>query len=141
MNEANDLEDVLQAIIVSIADNASGGQVWLFDDILPGEMPDWAHITVDLPIMPRKDNITLIGKRIQLSGYPFMERLSPDDVASVDDIGILKNIREDLRDMFLSVNATAMVFIPLNMRGSWKGFMSITYDRRRNFTESELRIL
>lgn len=140
LNEANDLEDVLQAIIGSITDNASGGQVWLFDDILPGETPDWALITIDLPIVSRENHLSLVGKRIQLSGYPLMERLSADDIATVNDITIIENVRDDLRDMFLSVNATSLVFIPLNMRGSWKGFMSITYDRSRVFSESEIRI-
>jgi len=140
LNEANDLEDVLEAIIVSVAHNASGGQVWLFDDILPGENPDWARITVDLPIMPRKDNIILRGKRLQLSQYPFMERLSGTDVASVDNITALHNIREDLRAMFTGVNAISIIFIPLNMRGSWKGFMSISFDQAKTFSEREKRI-
>lgn len=140
LNEANDLEDVLEAIIVSVAGHASGGQVWLFDDILPGESPDWARITVDLPIMPRVNNITLSGKRLQLSQYPFMEQLSGTDIASVDDITALNNIRDDLRSMFMAVNAVAIIFIPLNMRGSWKGFMSISFDRARNFSDREHRI-
>ncbi|MGB7337681.1 MAG: GAF domain-containing protein [Phototrophicaceae bacterium] len=140
LNEATDLEDVLEAIINTVATDASGGQVWLFDEAMLSSKPDWVRITVDLAIVPRETDISLIGKRLQLSQYPFMERLSAIEISTVDNIKVLSNIRNDLAQMFFDVNAQSMVFIPLNMRGSWKGFMSITFNEAHQFSERDVRI-
>src|SRR5690606_6940515 len=82
----------------------------------------------------------LLDKRLQLSQYPFMARLSPEEVATVDNLNKVKKIRDDLRAMFMSVNAIAILFIPLNMRGVWKGFMSTTFEKARRFNERDQRI-
>lgn len=139
LNEADDLEDVLQAIIVSVAATASGGQVWLFDDTLPSQKPDWARATIDIAIKERDNRTLLIDRRLQLSQYPFMERLSGDTTVAVEDLDKVE-ILDDLRRMFSSVNAVALVFIPLNIRGLWKGFMSITFAETQVFSARDQRI-
>lgn len=140
LNEANLLEDVLQAIIVTVAISASGGQVWLFEDPLPGEKPDWVTLSVDLPIMPREGHTTLMGQQLQISQYPLMQRLSPIEPVYVEDLAKEADIREDLREMFRAVNTTAIVFIPLNIRGEWKGFISIEFNQVHTFSERERRV-
>jgi GAF domain-containing protein/DNA-binding response OmpR family regulator len=140
LNEANLLEDVLQAIIVTVAITASGGQVWLFEDTLPGEKPDWAIIAVDLPIMPRVGHMTLVGQHIQISQYPALQDLSPIEPHYMENLAALANMREDLRSLFLAVNTGAIAFIPLNIRGEWKGFISIEFSQARHFSERERRV-
>ncbi|GAB5490464.1 MAG: hypothetical protein Phog2KO_06790 [Phototrophicaceae bacterium] len=140
LNEADDLEDVLEAIIVSIAPDASGGQVWLFDETTIGQETDWVRVSVDMEILKRDQNILLLDRRLQRSQYLFMEQLSIDEVQAIEDIGTVHNIAPDLRQLFLSINARAILFIPLNIRGSWKGFLSITFSEARRFAERDQQI-
>jgi GAF domain-containing protein/DNA-binding response OmpR family regulator len=140
LNEANTLEDVLQAIIVTVATNASGGQVWLFEELLIGDVPNWVTITVDLPIMQREERTLLVGRNIFMSQYEFMRQLNSATVTIVEDFDTEPNVHEDLQVLFRSINARAMVFIPLNMRGIWKGFLTIDFDKARQFSERERRI-
>lgn len=139
LNEANLLEDVLQAIIVTVAISASGGQIWLFEDPLPGERPDWVQVSVDLPIMPREGNMTLLGQQLQMSQYPLLNRLSPIEASFVEDLA-KEDMRDDLRGLFRAVNTGAIVFIPLNIRGEWKGFISVEFNKARYFSEREQRV-
>jgi GAF domain-containing protein/CheY-like chemotaxis protein len=140
LNEANTLEDVLQAIIVTVATNASGGQVWLFEELLVGDVPNWVTITVDLPIMQREQRLSLVGRNIFMSQYEFMRQLNSAAVTIVADLDNETDLHEDLRHLFQSINARAIVFIPLNMRGIWKGFLTIEFDKARQFSERERRI-
>lgn len=140
LNESNSLEDVLQAIIVSVATNASGGQVWIFEELFMDENPTWVTITVDLPIMPRVNNFSLLGRNLLINQYAFMQQLSGTQVTIVPDLSSETGVHEDLMEMFQNINAQAIVFIPLNMRGQWKGFLSIEFDKARQFSDREKRI-
>lgn len=139
LNEADDLEDVLTAILETVVKHASGGQVWLFDDSLVNQS-EWASISVDLPLAEREGNFSLLGRRFQLSQYDLMQRLSATDVAIVEDLDAIRAIREELRELFENILAKALVFIPLNMRGAWKGFLCITFAEAQQFSQQERRI-
>ncbi|MDQ7036926.1 MAG: GAF domain-containing protein [Anaerolineae bacterium] len=141
LNEANTLEDVLQAIIVTVAPDAAGGQVWLFDEDEPSLAPDWVRLNVDLEIVPRSEIVDLVGQRFQLSRYPFMAQLTPDDVVFFEDIARISTIMSGaLIQLFVAINARSIVFIPLNMRGEWKGFMTVEFDKIHRFSDGEKRI-
>jgi GAF domain-containing protein/CheY-like chemotaxis protein len=141
LNEANTLEDVLQAIIVTVAPDAAGGQVWLFDESTAGGNSDWVYLSVDLEIVPRTDRANFVGQRYQMSRYPFMGQLSPDAVVFMEDITRLSGIMSGaLIQLFAVINARSMVFIPLNMRGVWKGFLSIEFDKPHRFSDGERRV-
>ncbi|MEO1286456.1 MAG: GAF domain-containing protein [Chloroflexota bacterium] len=139
LNEAEDLQDVLQAIIDTVATDASSGQVWLFDEIVPSVTPDWVRISVDLAMIPREANVRLLNRRLQLSQYPFMERLSATEITTISDIRN-STLRLDLLQLFANVNAVSLIFVPVNLRGIWKGFMTIAFNEPRQFAERDLRI-
>ncbi len=141
LNEANTLEDVLQAIIVTVTPEAAGGQVWLFEDTLPGNEADWVRITVDLQIAPRpNENGDWVGKQLHLERHPFFDDLSADTVKMLTDIPQYMAGDDTLSRFFHEMNARSGVFIPLNMRGVWKGFLSIVFDDERRFSEREQRL-
>jgi GAF domain-containing protein len=141
LNEANTLEEVLQGIIITVAPDAVGGQVWLFDEAVASGQSDWVYLSVDLEIVPRTDRANFVGQRYQMSGYPFMAQLSPDEVVFIEDITRLSSVMGGaLIQLFTTINARSMVFIPLNIRGVWKGFMSIEFGKPLGFSEEERRI-
>lgn len=140
LNEANSLEDVLQAIIVTVAPNAAGGQVWLFDETLPGEDPEWVRLSIDLAILPRPINNRVIGQRLRMEDYEFFRRMSGNAVTTIEDASKISMNSGSLLEILTSLNARSLVFIPLNMRGVWKGFLSIEFDTPYHFNERELRI-
>jgi len=140
LNEANTLEDVLQAIIVTVAPDASGGQVWLFEEHLPGEAPDDIRISVDLQIIPREYEIDLTGTQVKLSQHEFLQDLNNANILIIDDLQAAPDLDRVLAKIFKDILAQSMVFIPLNMRGIWKGFMTVEFDRPRRFSEGERRV-
>ena len=140
LNEANTLEDVLQAIIVTVAPDASGGQVWLFDETSISSNPDSVTLTIDLAIVAREDDNLMEGMTIRMSEQPFLQRLSGDEIAIINDTARVSTNNAEFIQILAALNARAIIFIPLNMRGSWKGFMSINFASPRQFSERERRV-
>ncbi len=143
LNEADSLNDILQSIIVSMTTDASGGQIWMFNELEVEEtgIPTWGELTADYSIRPRdKGDENLVGLRLRLTDHPFLR-----DVKS-DRIALINNAQVDVRvdRLFLTIlerlNALALVFIPMSVRGVWRGFITITFSQARQFSEREGRI-
>jgi hypothetical protein len=90
--------------------------VWIFDEALPRQKPDWVRLSVDLEIVPRSEITDFVGQRYQMSRYPFMAQLSSDEVVFIEDITRISAVVSGaLVKLFSSINARSMVFIPLNI--------------------------
>jgi hypothetical protein len=50
LNEANSLEDIIRAIIRSMITEASGGQIWIFDEHPPASGPQWMSLVTDVAL-------------------------------------------------------------------------------------------
>ncbi|MCS6836902.1 MAG: GAF domain-containing protein [Anaerolineae bacterium] len=139
LNEATSLDDVLQAIVSLIAPDASSGQVWLFDDYPPGSDPEWARLSLDLPLQPRRTDLMREDPLLRLDNYPLLQAMRPDDVLAIER---LEDVEQDARlQMFLEgVEAESAVFVPLNMRGIWRGYIVLLFGQPRTFSERERRI-
>jgi GAF domain-containing protein/DNA-binding response OmpR family regulator len=141
LNEANALKDILQAVIVTVAPDAEGGQIWLFDDYF--ETPEIMRIVSDLSIGERdENNADLTGLHLTIKDHPLLKRLTSNQVVLITDT--LKDNRlgtgPGLPLVFRRMGARSLVIIPLNVRGEWPGLMMIEYGEPREFSEREGRI-
>ncbi|MEO0594539.1 MAG: GAF domain-containing protein, partial [Chloroflexota bacterium] len=141
LNAADDLEDVLSAVIETIAADASGGQVWLFDETSFGRDPQWVQITDDIAISARPERVSLRGRRYQIVNYPFLQALTGDAPTIVQDVNDGTFVQDNLRNLFLSISGQALAIVPLSIRGIWRGFLSLTYAEPRTFGTQEQRLL
>jgi GAF domain-containing protein/DNA-binding response OmpR family regulator len=140
LNEADALEDILQAIIIAVVPDACGAQVWVFDEDYI-ESPKWLTVIADLPMMMREENDEdLNGLRIYLPEHPFFGQLTGDQVALVNDISNDSRLDDDLKALFHRMGGAAVVFIPLSVRGLWRGFATIEFPEPREYSDDEGRI-
>ncbi|NWG16137.1 MAG: GAF domain-containing protein [Chloroflexi bacterium] len=139
LNQADTLEDIIQAIITSTMSDATGGQVWLLDESPHGDMPDWIEIVADWSSMERAGQ-SRAHLRLPLVESAFLSGLRDSRVKLVQDVALDQRLDSDLRQMFLAWGTRAAVFIPFNVRGTWRGLITIEFARPRDFSEREGRI-
>ncbi|MBC8099046.1 MAG: GAF domain-containing protein, partial [Armatimonadetes bacterium] len=141
LNEATTLDDILQALIVSVMNEADGGQIWTFDDYPNHLMPEGMMIAADLAIAEREAGSEhLVGLRLQVADHPFLQRMRANQVLLVNDAYTDNRLDEGLQALFGQLNARAIVLIPLNVRGEWHGMLMVEYDAPREFSERDGRI-
>jgi GAF domain-containing protein len=143
LNEADALEDILSAIIESIATDAAGGQVWIFDEYYLSDKPESMALAADVAIAQRKseDDQDLSGMRLLLNESNFWDNVAGGGVTLVNDIA--KDVRVDspIKKLFSRLKAKSVVVIPLTVRGVWRGMLTIEFPKVRSFNEREGRIL
>lgn len=140
LNEASTLEDVIQAIISLMAPSSIGGQIWLFDDYSPSGSPEWARLTVDLPLRQMRVISDLDRSFLRFENHPLLRQMNPNEVVSIDHLAEHPLIDARLRSLFEPYSAQAVLFIPLNMRGIWKGFIALLFDEMLNLNPREMRV-
>jgi PAS domain S-box-containing protein len=140
LNEANTLEDILQALIVSVMPEANSGQVWMFEDYERGT-PEWIMLQADLIIGNRdENNRNLQGLRLRIQDHPFLHNMSRESVTLVRQSRLDNRIDSGLKLIFRRLSAEALVIIPLVVRGQWRGLITVGFPNTRKFTERESRI-
>lgn len=140
LNEAETLDDVLRAIIDTVVVDAFTGQIWLFEDMLPGEQPEEVVIQVDLAQSLRQQSQSVLGQRFNMAGEPFLHGLSSTNTDLIERVADVETMSERLRAIFTQIEAVSVAFIPLNMRGIWKGFLSLCFANERQLSELDQRL-
>jgi GAF domain-containing protein/DNA-binding response OmpR family regulator len=143
LNEADSLDEILQSIIVSMTTDASGGQIWMFNEMEIEEtgVPIWGELTTDYSIRPRAEgDENLVGLRLRMSDHAFLRDLKADRIALINNTLLDARIDRLLVTVLERLNAVALVLIPLGVRGVWRGFITITFSQARQFSEREGRI-
>ncbi|MCS7072100.1 MAG: GAF domain-containing protein, partial [Anaerolinea sp.] len=142
LSEASTLEDILNAIIVSVMPDATSGQIAVFDDYPAGSEPMWAQIRADWSLEGalNEKSVSLEGLMLRVPDHPILQAMTPDQVAIISDIDRDNRLDEILRAIMQDVRARAMVIIPFSVRGVWRGLILIEFPDRREFTEREGRI-
>jgi GAF domain-containing protein/DNA-binding response OmpR family regulator len=141
LNEATTLNDILNAIIVSVMPDADGAQVWTFDESSMGSEPEWMQIVADLSIAERDDaSASLVGLRLHVHDHPFLKRLRSNQIALINDTRTDNRLDGGLQIIFRRLRARAVVIIPLNVRGEWPGLIMVEYEEPREFSERDGRI-
>ena len=143
LNEANSLDEILQSIIVSMTTDASGGQIWMFNELEMEEngIPIWGELVSDYSIRQRDaGDENLVGLRLRIADHPFLRDLKSDRIALINNASQDSRVDRLLITVFERINAMALVLIPLSVRGVWRGFITITFNQPRQFSEREGRI-
>lgn len=139
LNEANTLEDIVQAIIVSVMPDASGGQIGVFSDY-EGQ-PQQIAFTADWTrLEKRAAEIQLTGLELNLADHPILSGMQPDKVQIIPDTSREPRLDEVLRAVISDRGAQALVMIPFSVRGQWRGVIMIEFPEKRTFSEREERV-
>ncbi len=139
LSESNSYDDLINAIIDVVITDARGGQIWVFDDYIIGTKPEWAELRNTTRLSYTEDP-TSDGIRLHMTDHPLMNRLTGSSIVTIPDITIDPDMDNKLTQLATEMNARSLVFIPLNMRGQWKGFILIYFDQVHNYTDRENRI-
>ncbi|MEZ4671383.1 MAG: GAF domain-containing protein [Anaerolineae bacterium] len=139
LNEANELDEVVQAVIQSVAVDASSGQIWLFDDSSIGSTPTWLELATHWSVADGND---LAGSdiRLRVTSSPFISDLRNIHVKVVNDVNRDSRLDVDLKNILNTFHARAAVFVPFSVRGQWRGVLTLVFPQARQFTDSEGRI-
>jgi GAF domain-containing protein/CheY-like chemotaxis protein len=141
LNEAEAQEDILRAILQSVMPDASGAQIGLFDEYLPGTRPAWMQITADVAMQPeRRSDVMLSGIQLALSDHPLLNTMQSYQIVLVSDVERDNRLDETLRAILLSLSAQSLVIIPFVVRAVWRGVIMAQFGHSRTFSEREGRL-
>lgn len=138
LNEAGTLEDVMHAIITTVAPDASSGQIWLFDDEPIGKIKMPVRLSVDLDITGERqlDEPMVLDR----SKYKIFEHMSPTDALMIENTSSSDAVDAGAARLFEQFGARAAAFIPLTTRGDWRGFSTIMFPGPRRFNDRDERL-
>jgi GAF domain-containing protein/DNA-binding response OmpR family regulator len=139
LSESVSYDDITHAIIQTIAPDAKGGQVWLFDDYIIGDKPTWAQLSTT-PTIQYTDDPSSEAIRLDIVKHQLFQNLNGVEVVTAEDITSIPDLTSHSRQLIEEMGAVSIAFIPLNMRGQWKGFLTIYFDRVKAYSEREQRI-
>ena len=141
LNEAETLEDIIRAVVVSVMPDATGGQIGVFEDYPSGASPEWMVITAEW-VREGQDSAGTLWKGIRLGidEHPLLKAMSSDQVTLVNDIDRDKRVDGVLRSILHGSEAQAMVLVPFSVRNIWRGVILIEFPHPREFSEREGRI-
>ncbi|MBE2272472.1 MAG: GAF domain-containing protein, partial [Anaerolinea sp.] len=141
LNEANSLEDILQAIIVSVMKDAISGQIGVFDEYPTGGTPAWLEISADWAVDPEHaHDVRLTGLELHIPDHPLFQAMNAAQITLITDTHRDNRLDEISNAIIASTNARAMVIIPFNVRGIWRGVIMIQFAETRTFTQREGRL-
>lgn len=141
ISEANELDEIIEAIVLSVVPDASGGQIIEFDDYSLAESPDWATVTADWSALERDwQQVSLVGSRLKMSDHTLFRDMRGNEVIVIGDTDADSRFDESLKRVLGRLNAGALVVVPLSMRGFWRGLIMIEFAAPRQFREQEVRL-
>ncbi len=140
LNEADSLEDILQAIIVSVMPEASSGQIGVFSEYGANAVPENFEITVDWSSNERPPEGKLTGQVLRFGDHALLTEMQPNQVTLITNAARDKRLDDTFRRIVGSTGAQSMVFIPFSVRGIWRGVIMVEFPEARDFTEREGRI-
>jgi GAF domain-containing protein/DNA-binding response OmpR family regulator len=141
LNEANTMEDIIQAIVQSAMPQATSGQVGIFDpfDDDGHGRPAWMEITNAWQQSGEPLPEGIVGKRFSMQHHPLLKAFNANQVVLVRDVDRDVRVDPTLREWFQRVDGHAVVLIPLSVRGNWRGCILIEFPEPRNFPDREGR--
>lgn len=139
LNEANTLEELLQAIIVSVTPDASRAQIWLFEMDAEEQTTSLVRVHTNFVMNPRTQPRLIPGTQVE-GGPAMQEAIAEDTVYLVENTQSAPASLRFFTDFLQSVQVLAYVLLPLTIRGVSKGFLTIDFDMSRQFTERERRL-
>ncbi|MBZ0293643.1 MAG: GAF domain-containing protein, partial [Anaerolineae bacterium] len=140
INEVDSLVGVIQVIIGTVMPGASSGQILEFNERPFGVSPEWLTITAGWSAEEQEWSQEFVGRRLNLTDYPFLAALEENTVTLVTDVAQDSRLDEKFRTLLQGLNARALAIVPLNMRGLWRAVLMVEFDRPRRFSDQDNRI-
>jgi GAF domain-containing protein/CheY-like chemotaxis protein/HAMP domain-containing protein len=138
LNEANTLDELIAAIIRSVMTDATSGQIWVFDDYPAGTFPEWLELSAHWTASA--DGTNPVGMRLYIPDSHFLSSLSSSQPTLIYDTERDTRLDDHLRGLFRQWDARATVIVPFNVRGVWRGIITVEFPQPRQFVEREGRI-
>ena len=139
LSESISYDDIIIAIVETTVSDANDGTIWIFDDYAIGERPEWAQLKTSNAIAYTDDKST-DANRLYLPKYSALNALKGNDILVIGDRSRLSRSDDEFLTFSEVLNAVSLVFIPLSIRGQWRGFILITFDQTHVYNEREKRI-
>jgi GAF domain-containing protein/CheY-like chemotaxis protein len=139
LSESASYDDIILVIIEAIAPTAKDGQIWIFDDYITGDNPQWAQLSTT-PTIRYTDDPSSEAIRLHITEHLVLQQLNGIDVFMIQDITTYPDMNPRFRSLIDEMEAMSIVFVPLSMRGQWRGFLTIYFDRSHIYNEREQRI-
>ncbi len=143
LNEADTMEEIIQAIVLSAMPTATSGQVGIFDPFDDDDgmgSPQWMEISAAWESTGETPPDGVLGKRFAMQRHPLLKSLNANQVMLVRDVDRDVRIDPALREWFQLVDGQAVVLIPLSVSGAWRGCILIMFPEARTFPDREGRI-
>jgi GAF domain-containing protein/DNA-binding response OmpR family regulator len=138
LNESATLEAIVKSVVMTVAPDAAGGQLWLFDENVAGR-PQEARLSADVNL--KTNGATSAATLDEYTEMPrFLSQLSAGEATYLRDINAAEFLDESLFRLLSGLGAVSLIVIPLNMRGVWKGFVLLYFDYLHLLGERERRI-
>ena len=141
INEATELDQIIEALVDSVARGAVRGQIMEFDEYPEDSVPeilrvrsDWATAIADA------QGPYLRGMRFRMADYLFFNSLHSAEVRLIEDINTAEDVDEDFRRLMQEIGTAALAVVPLVMRSSWRGLILIEFPAARHFSLQDRRV-
>ncbi|MBL8131499.1 MAG: GAF domain-containing protein [Anaerolineae bacterium] len=141
LNEATSLDDIIQAIIVSVMPDAIAGQIGIFDEYPADVKPSWLEIVSDWKFdVQEAREVVLSGLELRVEDHPLIAGMEPTEVTLVTDSERDTRLDEVLRALLSNMGGRSMVLIPFSVRAMWRGILFVEFADTRSFSERDGRI-
>ncbi len=141
LNEADTLDDIVEAVVVAVMTDATRGQIAVFSETTGSSPQEWLEIRADWASAGNKRlSGALAGRHLHVQDIPLLLQMTPSEVTLVPDLSTDTRIDAELRSLFASMEAGALVLIPFSVRGQWRGIILVEFPKPRQFTPAEARI-
>jgi GAF domain-containing protein/DNA-binding response OmpR family regulator len=140
LNEADTLEDIVQAVITSVMPDAISGQVGVFAPYASGSRPELMELSVDWMADAAQTREPVSGRLMHVDEHPLLVTMRANQVTLVRDTAHDERLDASLRGLMTGIGAGSAVLIPFSVRGVWRGIVLIEFPQAREFAESEGRV-
>ncbi|MCL4251250.1 MAG: GAF domain-containing protein [Anaerolineae bacterium] len=138
LSEAANLEDVIRAINLTVVTDATGGQIGIFKV----DATDITQVNLEITnTWTRREYEEATGTLLHLQDHSLLTSLTPNQVILVQDIASDGRVDAELRSLLqTSLGAKAAVLIPISVRGSVRGVLTLGFPTVRAFSQRDGRI-
>ncbi|MBE0688566.1 MAG: GAF domain-containing protein, partial [Anaerolineae bacterium] len=138
LSEATSLEDVIRATMETVVLDATGGQIGIFSV----DRNDITQVLLEITHTWTKHNDQdASGTILALNDDALLTSMTPDRVILVQDVAHDQRLDEELREMLQNtLGAKAAVHIPINVRGSLRGVLTLGFPTVRSFSQRDGRL-
>jgi GAF domain-containing protein/CheY-like chemotaxis protein len=137
LSEAGALDDILRAIMNTVAQDATTSMIWLFDEKADLDTT-WLQLAKYYTRLP---NVTYEDEfGVHVPDSPFLSTMQPNQVSVIADASRDTRLDTTLQNVFNIFQAKASVFVPFSVRGQWRGLLMLLFPNERRFSDAEGRI-